>query len=69
VTDVLPMSLIGMNTRTMSQYTDFVADGLLVSLGYSKIYNSPSFDFMEMSAGQGKTNFLEGRVGDYQKRA
>lgn len=42
------MSLIGMNTRTMSQYTDFVADGLLVSLGYSKIYNSPnSFDFIK----------------------
>lgn len=64
------MSLIGMNTRTMSQYTEFIADSLLVSLGYSKIYNSPnSFDFMEMSSVQGKTNFLERRVGDYQKRA
>lgn len=42
------MSLIGMNTRTMSQYTEFVADSLLVSLGYSKIYNSPnSFDFIK----------------------
>jgi ribonucleoside-diphosphate reductase beta chain len=68
VTDVLPVSLIGMNSRIMSQYIEFVADRLLVSLGCTKIYNSSnSFDFMEMISVQGKTNFFEKRVGDYQK--
>ncbi|HRB54713.1 MAG TPA: ribonucleotide-diphosphate reductase subunit beta, partial [Bacteroidia bacterium] len=49
VTDALPVSLIGMNARLMCQYIEFVADRLLVSLGYSKIYNAANpFDFMEM---------------------
>jgi ribonucleoside-diphosphate reductase beta chain len=68
VTDALPMSLIGMNSRTMSQYIEFVADRLLVSLGSGKIYNSPNpCDFMEIISVQGKTNFFEWRVADYQK--
>jgi ribonucleoside-diphosphate reductase beta chain len=68
VTDALPVSLIGMNSRTMSQYIEFVADRLLVSLGCAKIYNVTNpFDFMEMISVQGKTNFFEKRVGDYQK--
>jgi ribonucleoside-diphosphate reductase beta chain len=68
VTDALPVSLIGMNARTMSQYIEFVADRLLVSLGCSKIYNSTNpFDFMEMISVQGKTNFFEKRVAEYQK--
>jgi ribonucleoside-diphosphate reductase beta chain len=68
VTDALPVSLIGMNWRTMNKYINFIADRLLVSLGYRKIYNSPNpFDFMEMISVQGKTNFFERRVGDYQK--
>ncbi|MCC9138647.1 ribonucleoside-diphosphate reductase small subunit [Pontibacter silvestris] len=68
VTDSLPVDLIGMNARLMSQYIEYVADRLLVSLGYSKIYNSANpFDFMEMISLQGKTNFFEKRVGDYQK--
>lgn len=59
VTDALPVSLIGMNARLMCQYIEFVADRLLVSLGYSKIYNATNpFDFMEMISLQGKTNFL-----------
>ena len=68
VTDALPVNLIGMNAVTMSQYIEFVADRLLVALGYSKIYNSTNpFDFMEMISLQGKTNFFEKRVAEYQK--
>ncbi|RYU81015.1 ribonucleoside-diphosphate reductase small subunit [Hymenobacter persicinus] len=68
VTDALPVNLIGMNAATMSQYIEFVADRLLLSLGYSKIYNSTNpFDFMEMISLQGKTNFFEKRVAEYQK--
>ncbi len=68
VTEALPVSLIGMNARTMSQYIEFVADRLLVSLGCGKVYNSTNpFDFMEMISVQGKTNFFEKRVAEYQK--
>ncbi|HEX8350475.1 MAG TPA: ribonucleoside-diphosphate reductase small subunit [Hymenobacter sp.] len=68
VTDALPVNLIGMNATTMSQYIEFVADRLLVALGYSKIYNASNpFDFMEMISLQGKTNFFEKRVAEYQK--
>ncbi len=68
VTDALPVSLIGMNARSMSQYIEFVADRLLVSLGCGKIYNATNpFDFMEMISVQGKTNFFEKRVAEYQK--
>ncbi|GAB3826330.1 ribonucleoside-diphosphate reductase small subunit [Hymenobacter jeollabukensis] len=68
VTDALPVNLIGMNAQAMSQYIEFVADRLLVSLGYNKIYNATNpFDFMEMISLQGKTNFFEKRVAEYQK--
>ncbi|ARS36952.1 ribonucleoside-diphosphate reductase small subunit [Pontibacter actiniarum] len=68
VTDALPVDLIGMNSKLMSQYIEFVADRLLVALGCKKIYNSTNpFDFMEMISLQGKTNFFEKRVGEYQK--
>jgi ribonucleoside-diphosphate reductase beta chain len=68
VTDALPVSLIGMNAKLMSQYIEFVADRWLVELGYDKVYNATNpFDFMEMISLQGKTNFFEKRVGDYQK--
>jgi ribonucleoside-diphosphate reductase beta chain len=68
VTDALPVSLIGMNAKMMSQYIEFVADRLLVSLGYPKVFNSQNpFDFMEMISLQGKTNFFEKRVAEYQK--
>lgn len=68
VTDALPVSLIGMNSKLMCQYIEFVADRLLVALGYSKIYNVTNpFDFMETISLQGKTNFFEKRVGEYQK--
>ncbi|TAH38956.1 MAG: ribonucleoside-diphosphate reductase [Bacteroidetes bacterium] len=68
VTDALPVSLIGMNSKMMCQYIEFVADRLLVSLGCDKVYNSSNpFDFMEMISLQGKTNFFEKRVSEYKK--
>merc|ERR1712151_426252 len=64
----LPVDLIGMNSRLMSDYIRFVADRLLVALGYEKYYNVKNpFEFMELISLQGKTNFFEKRVGDYQK--
>tara|TARA_Y100000768_G_C23981257_1_gene685938 strand:- start:349 stop:1395 length:1047 start_codon:yes stop_codon:yes gene_type:complete len=68
VTESLPVRLIGMNADLMSQYIEFVADRLLVELGNDKIYNTSNpFDFMDMINLQGKTNFFEKRVGEYQK--
>jgi ribonucleoside-diphosphate reductase beta chain len=68
VTDALPVNLIGMNAKLMNEYIEFVADRLVVALGYPKIYNSSNpFDFMEMISLQGKTNFFEKRVAEYQK--
>lgn len=68
VTDALPVDLIGMNAKLMSQYIEFVADRLLLELGCSKVYNATNpFDFMELISLQGKTNFFEKRVGEYQK--
>jgi ribonucleoside-diphosphate reductase beta chain len=68
VSDAIPVNLIGMNSNLMCQYIEFVADRLLLSLGNNKIYNAENpFDFMEMISLQGKTNFFEKRVGDYQK--
>jgi len=68
VTDALPVRLIGMNADLMAQYIEFVADRWLVELGYDKLYYATNpFDFMEMISLQGKTNFFEKRVGDYQK--
>ena len=61
-----PCSLIGMNSRLMSQYLEFVADRLALQLGINKIYNSSNpFDFMELISIEGKTNFFERRVGEY----
>ncbi len=68
VTDSLPVNLIGMNADLMCQYIEFVADRLLNELIGQKIYSSTNpFDFMEMISLQGKTNFFEKRVAEYQK--
>ncbi len=68
ITESLPASLIGMNAKLMSQYLEFVTDCLLDDLGCDKVYNTANpFDFMDMISLQGKTNFFEKRVGDYQK--
>jgi len=66
ICEALPCRIIGMNAKLMSQYIEFVADRLVVQLGYEKIYNTANpFDFMEMISLEGKTNFFEKRVGDY----
>ena len=68
VTKALPVNLIGMNADLMTQYIQFVADRLLVQLNCSKIYNVGNpFPWMEMISMQGKTNFFEKRVAEYQK--
>tara|TARA_Y100000389_G_scaffold41141_1_gene35802 strand:- start:899 stop:1822 length:924 start_codon:yes stop_codon:yes gene_type:complete len=66
ICEALPCKLIGMNSKLMSQYIEFVADRLVVQLGYPKIWNVGNpFDFMELISLEGKTNFFEKRVGDY----
>lgn len=68
VRDALPVSLIGMNAKLMTEYIEFVADRLLISLGYTKAYGTANpFPWMEMISLQGKTNFFEKRVAEYQK--
>ncbi|MBL6872646.1 MAG: ribonucleotide-diphosphate reductase subunit beta [Flavobacteriales bacterium] len=68
IIESLPVKLIGMNSDLMTKYLEFVTDRLLVELGCEKVYNSENpFDFMEMISLEGKTNFFEKRVGDYQK--
>ena len=68
VSDALPVSLIGMNSDLMCEYIEFCADRLLVQLGCSKSYNAKNpFPWMEMISLQGKTNFFEKRVAEYQK--
>jgi len=68
VCDSLPVDLIGMNQRLMVQYIEFVADRLVKELGCEPIYGSTNpFDWMDLISMQGKTNFFERRVGEYQK--
>ena len=68
VSSALPVELIGMNSSLMKCYIEFVADHLLASLNVPKLYNTPNpFDWMELISLQGKTNFFEKRVGEYQK--
>ena len=68
ICESLPCSLLGMNSNLMIDYIKFVADRLLVDLGYNKIYNTINpFDFMESISVEGKTNFFEARPTQYQK--
>lgn len=68
LTDALPVNMIGMNCVLMRKYIEFVADRLLQELGCPKIYNVENpFDFMEHISLEGKTNFFEKKVGEYQK--
>ena len=68
ITESLPVSLIGMNAGLMTQYLEFVTDRLLVELGCERVYNTANpFDFMDMISLQGKTNFFEKKVSEYQK--
>jgi ribonucleoside-diphosphate reductase subunit M2 len=66
ICEALPCKLIGMNSELMTQYIKFVADRLVVQLGYKKIYNVANpFDFMELISLEGKTNFFERKVSEY----
>ena len=69
VTGALPVSLIGMNAAMMAQYIEFVADRLLRNLGFERpLFGTRNpFEWMELISLQGKTNFFEKRVGEYQK--
>ena len=68
ITKALPCELIGMNATLMSQYIEFVADRILVQLGYPKAYSAANpFDFMERISLEGKDNFFEKRVTSYAK--
>merc|ERR1712060_83349 len=68
ICEALPCDLIGMNPEMMTRYIEFVADRLLASLGHPKLFGSSNpFDWMELISLQGKTNFFEKRVGEYQK--
>ena len=68
ICDALPCSLIGMNSKMMSQYIEFVADRLAVQLGIQKMYRTQNpFDFMEMISLEGKTNFFEKKVSEYSR--
>jgi len=68
ITESLPISLIGMNAKLMTQYLEFVTDRLLVEFQCEKEFNVTNpFDFMDMINLQGKTNFFEKRVSEYQK--
>ncbi|WVR08350.1 hypothetical protein IAU60_005405 [Kwoniella sp. DSM 27419] len=67
LTDALPCGLIGINADLMCQYIEFVADRLVIDLGYQKIYHAQNpFDWMELISLQGKANFFESRVSSYQ---
>lgn len=68
LTDALPVNMLGMNCKLMSEYIEFVADRLLSELGVGRIYNTKNpFSFMELISLEGKTNFFEKKVGEYQK--
>jgi ribonucleoside-diphosphate reductase subunit M2 len=68
ICDALPCSLIGMNSKMMSQYIEFVADRLAVQLGAPKIFGAHNpFDFMDLISLEGKTNFFEKKVSDYSR--
>merc|ERR1711879_625279 len=68
ICEALSCDLIGMNNELMTRYIEFVADRLLTALGHPKLFHASNpFDWMELISLQGKTNFFEKRVGEYQK--
>jgi len=68
ICDAIPCRMIGMNSSLMSTYIEFVADRIFVALGHPKQFNSENpFDFMTLISLEGKTNFFEKRVSEYQK--
>ena len=70
ITESFSCELLGMNNKLMSQYIEYVADRLLLMFGLEKVYHKENpFDWMELIAVQGKTNFFEKRVGEYANKA
>lgn len=68
ITESVPCGLIGMNAKLMTQYIEFVADGLLVGLGYERLHHATNpFPFMDLIGLNGRSNFFEERVSQYQK--
>lgn len=68
ISEALPVSLIGMNADMMKEYIEFVADRLLMEIDMKPIYGAKNpFDWMELISLQGKTNFFEKKVSEYQK--
>ena len=68
ITESISCSMLGMNTELMKQYIKYVADQLMIQLGYNKIYKVTNpFDFMENISVESKTNFFENRVSAYNK--
>lgn len=68
ITESIPCAMIGMNSTMMCQYIEFVANRLLLQLGYDKLWSAENpFDFMELISLRPKTNFFELRVGEYTK--
>ena len=68
ITESIPCAMIGMNADMMKEYIEYVADRLLIQLGYKPKWNTKNpFDFMEMISLRTKTNFFENRVGEYTK--
>ena len=66
ICEAIPCRMIGMNNKLMTQYIEFVADRLVVQLGYDKIYNSQNpFDFMELISVESKVNFFERTNSEY----
>jgi ribonucleoside-diphosphate reductase subunit M2 len=66
ICEALPCKLIGMNSEMMIQYIKFVADRLILQIGYKKIYNVTNpFPWMELISLEGKTNFFERHVSEY----
>jgi ribonucleotide reductase beta subunit family protein with ferritin-like domain len=68
ITESIPCAMIGMNSTMMCQYIEFIANRLLLQLGYDKLWEAENpFDFMELISLRPKTNFFELRVGEYTK--
>jgi ribonucleotide reductase beta subunit family protein with ferritin-like domain len=68
ITESIPCAMIGMNSKLMGQYIKYVADYLVIQLGYDPIYNVTNpFEFMELISLQGKTNFFESKNSSYNK--
>jgi ribonucleoside-diphosphate reductase subunit M2 len=66
ICDAVPVRLIGMNSKNMCQYIEFVADRLCLQLGYDKIYRAANpFDFMELISVESKVNFFERTNSEY----